>query len=421
QHFRLVPRFTVAENIRLAALPARRRALRRRSDIAAFAQHCGLPVDPDAVTGELPLAMQQRVEILKALVNRADLLVLDEPTTILTPAEAETLYASLRRLAGGGTAVAVVTHHLSEVMAHADRVSVIRLGRLISTGPLAGRSREDLIGDIVGRTLNVDAPFLPARAPGAPALVARGLTIAPRPSSSGLQDFSLEVAAGEVVGIAGVEGNGQRELFEVLTGLARPQAGRLTLGGHPLGAGHVDPAQVGAVPEDRHHEGLVMDLSIAANMVLPRVGQRPFSRFGWLARRAIGAEAARLAESFDVRNGGLSLTPRTLSGGNQQKIVLARALGDAAPLVVVHQPTRGLDVLASEDVLRRLRASADAGRAVVAISSNLSELMRLCDRIVVLLAGRITGTLSRAEATPERLGALLTGSLPPAAAPQEAR
>jgi ABC-type uncharacterized transport system ATPase subunit len=409
QHFRLVGRFTVAENIRLAALPDRRRALRRAAGVAALGRGFGLPIDPDAVVGELPLALQQRVEILKALVNRADLLVLDEPTTILTPGEGEALYDSLARLAASGCAVAVVTHHLSEVLAHADRVSVIRHGRLVSTGPAGGRTRDALVGDVVGRAVDVDSPLLPSSPAGDEALRLDGIALAPRLSSSGLKDLSLKVACGEVVGVAGVEGNGQRELFEVLTGLARPESGRMVLGGRPIGPDGIGLALVGAVPEDRHHEGLVMDLPIAANLILDRIDAAPFSRAGWLNAGAIAREAVRLAAAFDIRGDGVGSTPRALSGGNQQKVVLARALGRAVPLVVVHQPTRGLDVLASEEVLKRLRAAADAGRAVVAISSNLQELMRLCDRIVVLLAGRITGTLSRSEVSLERLGALMTG------------
>jgi len=410
QHFKLVPSFTAGENLRLAATPAARRRLGGDADIARLAESFGLPIPIDIPVAQLPLALQQRVEIVKALVNEAALILFDEPTTILGPEEIAGFYAVLRRLAADGRGVVVVTHHLAEVLDHADWITVIRHGRLVSSGPVAGRSRADLVRDIVGRSLELE-PLGAGQGLVDGDVVARleKVSLAPRPSSAGLRDVSLELRRGEVVGVAGVEGNGQRELFDVVAGLAPPERGTVTW--LPLAADPSLPARVapGLVPEDRQREGLVLDLSVSLNLLLERIGEPDFSTpMGRLRHAAIDSRARSMCAEADVRTRSVEQTPRTLSGGNQQKIVLARALVGDPPAVVAHQPTRGLDFAASEEVLRRLRAAAGAGRAVLVISSNLDELSRISDRIAVLYGGRIVGQLS-APVDRERLGALMTG------------
>lgn len=404
QHFKLVPSFTVAENLRLAAPPPVRRSLARDRDIERIAVEFGLPVDPRARVSSLPLSLQQRVEILKALVNGAELILFDEPTTILNPAEIDAFYRVLRGMAAKGRAIVVVTHHLDEVLDHAGHASVIRRGRLISSAPVGDRGRDELVREIVGREMNLAAPMAAGSKPGAVELGLDGVTVAPTPSSSGLTDASLEVRAGEVVGIAGVEGNGQRELFELLAGLRRPDSGTVH-----ASRKHADGRAVaGLVPEDRHHEGLVLDLPVALNLVLNRIGRAPFARGGRLVHAAIDAEAEEMCRTADVRTRSIHVTPRTLSGGNQQKIVLARAMKEDAPALIAYQPTRGLDVAASEEVLKRLRAAAGQGKAVLLISSNLDEILRVSDRIVVLFQGRTVGQVSRSTSR-EIIGQLMTG------------
>lgn len=407
QHFKLVPSFTVAENLRLAAPRSLRRRLRRSSDIARIAEGFGLAIDPDAVTSALPLSLQQRVEILKALINEVELILFDEPTTILNPAEIVSFYSVLQQLAREGRAIVVVTHHLDEVLEYATHVSVIRRGRLIGSAPVSGKTREELVHDIVGMNVDLSAPLARAGTTGGEAEIrVDTVRIAPTVSSAGLQGASLEVMAGEVVGIAGVEGNGQRELFELLAGLRAPEEGTVHYrSGRPAGA-----IKAGLVPEDRHSEGLVLDLPVSLNLLLGKIGKEPYSRAGRLNHQMIDAQAERMRMASDIRAPSVHVTPRTLSGGNQQKIVLARALSEDVPVVVVHQPTRGLDVVASEEVLKRLRSAANGGKAVLIISSNLDELLRVSDRVVVLYAGRTVGEVCGATSR-DIIGDLMTGGV----------
>lgn len=404
QHFKLVPGFTVAENLRLAATPEIRAYLRRDSNIAHIAESYGLPLDPTAIVSALPLSLQQRVEILKALFNKAELILFDEPTTMLNPSEIEAFYSVVRQIAADGRAVAIVTHHLEEVLAHAMHVSVIRRGRLISSTPTGGRTRADLVRDIVGKDVDLAKPITRSEKPaGSAELVLDRIHVTPSLSSSGLRDASLRVHGGEIVGIAGVEGNGQRELFEVLAGLRQPDSGSIEARSrHPDGR-----VLAGLVPEDRHNEGLALDLPISINLLLNRFAEPPYTRHGRLVHSEITAAAERLRQQSDIRARSISVTPRILSGGNQQKIVLARALNEDAPVVIAYQPTRGLDIAASEDVLLRLRDAANHGKAVVIISSNLDEIIRVCDRIVVLFSGQTVGNLP-ASAPREEIGELMT-------------
>lgn len=405
QHFKLVASFTVAENLRLAASPEVRKALARNADIERLAEQFGLPVDPTAVIGDLPLSLQQRVEILKALVNRAQLILFDEPTTILNPSEIEVFYRVLRQIADDGRAVVVVTHHLEEVLAHAEHASVIRRGKLISSAPVADRQRGHFVREMVGRSVDLDTTLQSTRAASGEVEIALDrVSIAPTQSSSGLKEASLQLRAGEIVGVAGVEGNGQRELFELLAGLRQPDTGTVhARRRHPDGR-----AVAGLVPEDRHHEGLVLDLPVSVNLLLNRIGEEPYSRKGRLLHGEIARQAEDMRAASDVRARSVHVTPRTLSGGNQQKIVLARALNEEAPTVIVYQPTRGLDVAASEEVLKRLRSAANDGKAVLIISSNLDEIMRVSDRIIVLYAGQTVGEVT-SDTPRDVIGDLMTG------------
>lgn len=397
QHFKLVPTFTVAENLALVAGPARRGTFRRASTAAAFMAGFGIDLDPAAVVRTLPLALQQRVEILKALVNDSRVLLLDEPSTILTPAEVDTLYATLRRIRDAGTAVAVVTHNVDEVLAHADRYTVLRRGRTNGTGRIADTTGAELVERIVGRSVVTGTRIGPHRSGGEERLRLSGVGMRLAPGSPGLHDVDVTFRAGEVVGIAGVEGNGQTELFELLAGRTTPATG--TIHGAP---------EVALVPQDRHHEGLSLDLPVSQNLLYTAIARGGFRRAGLLDHSAIDLQARRMIEASDIRTRSADTPARALSGGNQQKIVLARALAQEAPVIAVYQPTRGLDVAAAEAVLVRLSDAADAGATVVVISSNIEELIRLSDRILVLNGGRITGEVSGAAMTVDRIGPLMT-------------
>ncbi|RWR26189.1 ABC transporter ATP-binding protein [Sinirhodobacter populi] len=402
QHFKLVMPFTVAENLALVAKGAARARLRRHADVRAFMAEFGIEIDPGAVLGDLPLALQQRVEILKALVNESRILLLDEPSTILAPSEVGALYDTLRRIRDRGTAVAVVTHNVDEVLANADRYTVLRRGRTVGTGHIAGADADALVELIVGRSVATGSRIGPYRTGGEPRLVLAGVSIRPGRGSPGLSNVDLELRAGEVVGVAGVEGNGQTELFELLAGQRLPDQGRITL-----------PKAVALVPQDRHHEGLSLDLPVSQNLLYSEIMRRRYRRAGLLDHAAIGNRAEAMIEAADIRTRSHATPARALSGGNQQKIVLARAMAEDAPVIAVYQPTRGLDVAAAEAVLARLAEAADRGTTVVMISSNIEELIRVSDRIVVLNGGRVTGEVSGAGMVIEKIGPLMTRAVAP--------
>jgi len=400
QHFKLVAPFTVAENLALVAKRSRRAALRRSQDVRAFMQGYGVELDPTAVVGELPLALQQQVEILKALVNDTRVLLLDEPSTILAPAEVQALYATLRRIAGQGTAVAVVTHNVDEVLAHAQRYTVLRRGRTNGSGLIADTNAADLVQRIVGHAVAMDKRIGAPRTRGPERLRLNAASLRPSRGSPGLHTLDLRLYAGEVVGVAGVEGNGQNELFEVLAGQRPLQAGLIERG---------DPAvTVALVPPDRHHEGLALDLPVSQNLLYPEIMQGRYRRAGLLDHRAIGEQAKAVIARADIRTQSHTTPARALSGGNQQKIVLARAIAQGASVLLVYQPTRGLDVAAAEAVLNRLADAAARGSAVMIISSNIDELIRVSDRIVVLNGGRLTGEVSGEAMTHGAIGPLMT-------------
>uniref|UniRef100_A0A832I2Q4 ABC transporter ATP-binding protein n=1 Tax=Eiseniibacteriota bacterium TaxID=2212470 RepID=A0A832I2Q4_UNCEI len=415
QHFMLVDTLTVAENVVLGREPVRAGvALAREAaerEVAELSRRYRLAVDPAARVRALSVGAQQRVEILKALRGGARVLALDEPTAVLTPQEVDELFDVLRALRAEGAAICLITHKLAEVTALADRVTVLRAGRVVGRGPIAempaGRIAELMVGRPVA-PLHARAD----RAPGAVRLAARGLRVADDRGLEAVRGVSFEVRGGEIVGIAGVEGNGQHELVECLAGLRRPRAGTVEINGRAP-ARH-DPAAHAAaglahVPSDRLRRGLVPGMTLAENLVLGRQRARDVGRGPWLGPRALARHAApRLAE-FDVRPADPRLAAERLSGGNQQKLVAARELSRGAPVVLAAHPTRGVDLGAVEFLHRRLLAERDAGRAVLLVSSDLAEILALADRILVLFEGRVV-LETRPAATDERaLGLAMTG------------
>jgi general nucleoside transport system ATP-binding protein len=390
QHFVLVERFTVTENVVLGAeggpILRQRDAARR---IGELARASGFVVDPSAPVESLSVGERQRVEILKALYRGVDILVLDEPTAVLTPPEARELFANLRALRSAGTAIVFISHKLDEVLAVADRITVLRRGRVVGeTAPRETR-REELAEMMIGRPVlfELERDAVPL---GPPVLEISGLEVGGR-----LHGVDLTLHAGEVLGIAGVEGNGQRELVECCVGLRTPDAGSVRVGGIDLAHATVDRHRsegVAFIPEDRHSQGLVLEMTVWENSALGRQKARGFSsRLGVLSIGRIKARCMRLIRRFDVRTRTISAPASTLSGGNQQKLILARELDQAPRVLVAHQPTRGLDVGAIESVWRRLLDGRADGRAVLLVSAELDEILELSDRIVTIYEGRITG------------------------------
>lgn len=400
QHFKLVAPFTVAENLALVARGDRRKAFRRHADIRAFIEAFGIELDPNAVVGHLPLALQQRVEILKALVNDTRVLLLDEPSTILTPGEISALYDTVRRICEKGTAVAVVTHNVDEVLANADRYTILRRGKTNGTGLTNACTPGELVEKIVGRAIASGTRLGSTRRAGEERMRISAVNLRPANGSPGLNDINLALREREVIGVAGVEGNGQTELFELLASQRQPDSGDITRSAPDV--------TVALVPQDRHHEGLSLDLPVSHNLLYPKIMQGEYRRLGLLNHAAIAARAREMIARSDIRTHSHATLARSLSGGNQQKIVVARAMAESASIIVVYQPTRGLDMAAAEAVLTRLADAADAGTTVIVISSNIEELIRVSDRIVVMNGGRITGEVAGDEMSIDRIGTLMT-------------
>jgi len=409
QHFTLVRPMTVAENLLLGrARGATLDLVWARAAVGDAAQRLGTSIDPDARVEDLSVGQQQRVEILKALSRDCRVLILDEPTAVLVPQETSALLATLRRLADDGMTVVFISHKLAEVRAVSDRVTVLRAGRIVGT--VAGSTDErELAAMMVGRPA-----FGVSRASAAPAherpvvLRVEGLSVPGRQDRPALRDVGLQVRSGEIVGVAGVSGNGQTELVEVLVGMRSPSGGSVRVGDVELAGASpatVMAAGVGRIPEDRH-ASLVLDLSVAVNLALEHLDD--FVRGGRLDRSAIRRHAQGLIERFAIRAGPDDRV-RTLSGGNIQKVLLARVLSRDPRLVVVSQPTRGLDVGATEYVRSELLSRRDAGAAILLVSEDLDELLALSDRILVLYEGAVAGELAAGAADPERLGMLMAG------------
>ncbi len=415
QHFMLVPTLTVAENVVLGAEPTARGLLDLRAAAGTVEELCarfGFQLDPRARVGELGVGARQKVEILKALHRGARALVLDEPTAVLTPDEADELFSVARRLSEAGTAVVLVSHKLKEVLAFAERVVVLRRGRQVAELDTAGTTAEALAAHVMGEPPPPPPPFQPA-SPGAPLLTLAGICANGPQGRPALRGISLRLCAGEVVGVAGVDGNGQRELAEVVTGLRPFTAGTLELRGQALAVASpaaFRQAGVGHVPEDRHRHAMVGSFSVEENLSLGRHRAAPFARGAWIDRPGRHAAAGREMERWDVRPRDSALPMQVLSGGNQQKVVMARELAlDPAVLVAV-QPTRGLDIGAVATVRAQLRDHAARGRAVLLLSLDLEEVLALSDRAYVLYAGRTVAELPRAQFDERRMGRLMLGT-----------
>ena len=417
QHFRLVPPFTVAENVILGdhrgegrKLVVNPRRIERR--VAELGERYRIAVDPRARIWQLSLGEQQRVEILKALYREARILILDEPTAVLTPQEAGSLFETLRVMADEGRTIIFISHKLHEVKAVSDRVTVLRGGKTVETVETAGATPRSLAALMVGREVNL-AERVPRTAElGAPVLETSDLWAAGDRGSETLCGVSLTVHAGEIVAIAGVAGNGQRELAETVTGMRPATRGTITVDGKELRGGDAREAihaGVAHVPEDRLHTGVAPSLSIASNVVLKSYRSRAVAKGPLLRLGAIREHAARLIKRYDVRGGGPDLPARRLSGGNLQKVVLAREFEGKPRVLVVASPTRGLDVAAIETVHRYLREAASDGVGVLLISEDLDEILALADRIAVMYEGAIVGELATDETNVEEIGLLMAG------------
>jgi ABC-type uncharacterized transport system ATPase subunit len=396
QHFMLIPVMTVAENIVLGTEPRKGVMLdygEARHRVHELAETFGFVIDPDAAVQDITVGQQQRVEILKALYRQADILILDEPTAVLTPQEAGELFDILRNLTHEGMSIIFISHKLNEVLEIADRVTVLRRGKRIDTLPVADATEESLARLMVGREVLLRVEKPPAR-PGAPLLQVEELYVRDDRDLEKVRGVSFELCAGEILGIAGVDGNGQTELIDALTGLRRPTSGRIELVGRDVTTegvrSHFDTG-LGHIPQDRQRRGLVLDFTIAENLALHDFRKPPDSRRGWLFPKQLVDRARRLITEFDVRGGGAETKASALSGGNQQKVILAREIGRDPRILIAAQPTRGLDVGAIEFVHRRLVEERDEGRAVLLVSLELDEILSLSDRILVIFEGKIVG------------------------------
>jgi len=412
QHFLLVPTLSVTENVMLGREPGRRFLFDRAAAdarVEGTAARWGLHVDPRARVGDLSVGEQQRVEIVRVLDTGARTIVLDEPTAVLTPAETDDLFRILRQLRDAGHAIVFISHRLPEVLAVADVITVLRAGRVVTTGPRAGATEASLAQAIVGRDLVPPPARTPAR-PGAALLELRGVSTAGERGA--LHGVALQVHAGEVVGVAGVDGNGQQALLRVVLGLERPCAGTVHLDGTDVTGESVAArrrAGLAYVSDDRLHEGLVPTLSLAENLLLSAPRADALTWRDWLRPAAWRVRATQELEAGEVRPPRADLPAGSLSGGNQQKLIMAREMGQAPRVLVLGQPTRGVDVGGIEFLHARVRAARAAGRAVLLVSADLNEILALADRVVVLYAGRLRGPVPIEQATPQRLGRLMTG------------
>ncbi len=413
QHFMLIPVMSVAENIVLGIEPHRRLLLDENGAderVRELSGRFGLAVDPDALVSDITVGQQQRVEILKVLYRDANLLILDEPTAVLTPQEARELFAVIRSLQAGGMSIIFISHKLKEVLEIADRITVLRRGKTIETVPREGATEESLARAMVGRDVLLQVEKTTAQ-PGDVLLSVEDLHVRDDRGIEKVRGVSFDVRAGEIVGIAGVDGNGQTELIDALTGLQKIESGAVTIDGKRLTHASARTALdlgVGHIPEDRQRRGLVLEFSIAENIALHDYAKAPDARFGWLFPGRMTDRAKRLIQDFDIRGGGPQTRAGGLSGGNQQKLVAAREIDRDPKVLIAAQPTRGLDVGAIEYLHRRLVVERDKGRAILLVSLELEEILSLSDRILVLYEGQIVGEHSR-DVSEEQIGLEMLG------------
>ncbi|HET9682450.1 MAG TPA: ABC transporter ATP-binding protein [Candidatus Limnocylindrales bacterium] len=418
QHFMLVPVFTVAENVMLGVESTRgpvgqldRAAARQR--VTEISQRHNLHVDPDAMVEDLPVGVRQRVEIIKTLYRDSKLLILDEPTAVLTPQEDEELFGIMRSLKAGGTSIVFITHKLSEVLEVADRITVLRRGRIVGTTTPKEATLESLASMMVGRPVDLIVDKGPAQ-PGDPVLEVAGLTVKGDRGNVAVDRLDLTVQAGEIVAIAGVQGNGQTELVEAITGLREAATGTIRITGRQvqMTPRKVTEAGVAHVPEDRLEDGCIPGFSVAENLAVNTYYRPPFAHGISLDRDAIAQSATELVRRFDVRTPSIFTDVADLSGGNQQKVIVAREFSRPIHLLVAAQPTRGLDVGSIEYIHAQIVAMRDHGAGVLIVSTELDEVIALADRIAVMFQGRIVDIVSPEQATPELLGLLMGGSRP---------
>ncbi len=416
QHFMLVPVFTVTENVMLGVESTRGRTgfldyRTARAKIVEVSDRHGLHVDPDAVIEDLPVGVRQRVEIIKTLYRKADILILDEPTAVLTPQEDEELFEIMRSLAKAGTSIIFITHKLNEVLEVADTITVLRRGKVVGAAKPAETNLNELAALMVGRNVQLVVDKEPA-APKADVLEVAGLSVLDDRGHRAVAGLDLTVRSGEIVAVAGVQGNGQTELVEAVTGMRPAQAGTIRIGGEPIQPKprKVFEAGVAHVPEDRLEEGLVPGFTVAENLVLNTYYLAPWAKGPNVQRDAIMATATELVGQYDIRTPTIFNDVGNLSGGNQQKVIVAREFSRPIKLLVAAQPTRGLDVGSIEYIHRRIVEKRDEGAAVLIVSTELDEVLALADRIAVMYQGRIVAVLDPADATPEKLGLLMGGA-----------
>ena len=417
QHFKLVHNFTVTENIVLGLEPSNsignldlKSAYKRVKELS---ETYGLAVDPGAKIENITVGMQQRVEILKILYRDADILIFDEPTAVLTPQEIDELLSIFRRLKAEGKTIVFITHKLKEIKASADRCTVLRRGKYIGTVNVADADENDLAEKMVGRAVSFKIEKKPAELKET-VLSIQGLTVLGSRGVTAVRDLSLDVRSGEVVGVAGVDGNGQSELVAAISGLLPVKSGKIFLKGKEISTQSIrsrNESGMGLVPEDRHKHGLVLDFRLDENLILKNYRRPPYSsRTGFLRFPVIHKHAEDLIEDFDIRAGNGPATPaKSMSGGNQQKVVIAREIDLSPDLLIVSQPTRGLDVGAIEYIHSRIIQERDKGRAVLLVSFELDEILGLCDRIAAVSKGQVVGIVDAKTADERQIGAMMGG------------
>ena len=417
QHFKLVEVFTVLDNIILGVEPNKAGFLQKkeaREKVMALSERYGLKVDPDALIEDISVGMQQRVEILKMLYRDNEILIFDEPTAVLTPQEIDELMEIMRSFTKEGKSILFITHKLNEIMAVADRCTVLRKGKCIGTVNIQDTTKEELSQMMVGRPVSFAVEKQQA-APGQVVLDVKGVTVPSRlHKNNAVKNVSLQVRQGEIVCLAGIEGNGQTEFVSALTGLEKFSAGHISLCGHEITAAPIrERSKLGMshIPEDRHKYGLILDYSLEENLVLQRYWQPEFQKHGFLRKGMIRQYAERLIRQYDIRSGQGPVTiARSMSGGNQQKAIIAREVDKGPELLVAVQPTRGLDVGAIEYIHKQLIAQRDAGKAILLVSLELDEVMNVSDRILVMYEGEIVGEFDPKTTSVNELGLYMAGA-----------